>query len=546
MANLAVQNYRDEEKEQMDNEKREELRAELAQRRHERKNENRARRIEAARSSTDERTDEQKVQDDIDSVLEDVPVAPAMPKNGVKRHRRPPNWEDIADEAEIWGNDAALANFASDFDGASQTAKYQRLNQWKKDLKDKKVSSVYQGQPSYGSEIDLLLLADCHTRRAVGLPIDDVILRRMLIVHLAKAGKEGELIENGGKYHYGHSWAMRFYKRHKLASRVCTTKMRELPGDFEAKKATYLKVGAELIHKYNVPPELVINGDETAVLLVNRAKVTRNTVGAKRVRILGMGEDKAQITATIFVTETGDVLPYQMIFAGTTTRCHPKSVKPADCLWTNTVSHWQSVETYLELLAWAIVPYKNNTIRALGLPANQRTILKHDLHFTHKDARVLAYLKANFICPLYVPAGCTDIIQECDVVVNKPFKNAVRSAFRDHLDALFQTHLRAGRPPTDFAPKLTMGTLKPYLTSFVEKGILALKTPEMKASIRKSFESDGFFTEMRSSEMQLMVQMEGASLVEEDPAIEGIEDEENVEELDADSDAGADVDEEDI
>ena len=60
--------------------------------------------------------------------------------------------------------------------------------------------------------------------------------------------------------------------------------MRELPGDFEAKKATYIMIGAE----YNVPPELVINGDETAVLLVNRAKVTRNTVGAKRVRILGM------------------------------------------------------------------------------------------------------------------------------------------------------------------------------------------------------------------------------------------------------------------
>lgn len=331
---------------------------------------------------------------------------------------------------------------------------------------------------------------------------------------------------------------MRFYKRHNLASRVCTTKMREIPADFEAKKATYIKIGAELIHKDNVPPALVINGDETAVLLVNRAKVTRNTVGAKRVRILGMGEDKAQITATIFVTESGDVLPYQMIFAGSTTRCHPKSVKPADCLWTNTQSHLQSVETYLELLGWAIVPYKNNVIRPLGLPANQMTILKHDLHFTHKDASVLAYLKANNICPLYVPAGCTDIIQECDVVVNKPFKNAVRSAFRDHLDALFQTHLAAGHPPTDFAPKLTMGALKPYLTGFDEKGILALKTPEMKACIRKSFANDGLFTQMRSPEMQLMLQMEGAALAEEDPAIEeGIENDEMVEEVDADSDA---------
>ena len=177
-------------------------------------------------------------------------------------------------------------------------------------------------------------------------------LRRQLVVHSGAAEKEGESKEDRGKYHYGHSWAMRFYKRHNLASRVCATKMRGIPADLEAKKATYIKIGAELIHKYNVPPALVINGDETAVLLVIRAKVTRNTVGAKRVRILGMGEDKAQI-----VTDSGDVLAYQMIFAGSTTLCHPKSLKLTDCLWTNTQSHWQSVETYLKLLGWTIVPY---------------------------------------------------------------------------------------------------------------------------------------------------------------------------------------------
>ena len=107
--------------------------------------------------------------------------------------------------------------------------------------------------------------------------------------------------------------------------------MREIPRDFEEKKRKYLTIGAELISRYSVPPELVINGDETAVLLVNRAKVTRNIAGAKRVRILGMGEDKAQITATIFATEAGSILPYQMIFQGKTDRVHPpKGTKPDD------------------------------------------------------------------------------------------------------------------------------------------------------------------------------------------------------------------------
>ena len=71
------------------------------------------------------------------------------------------------------------------------------------------------------------------------------------------------------------------------------------------------------------------------------------------------------------------------------------------------------------------MPYKDATIQRLGLNKKQVTILKHDLHFTHKDNTVLELLKKHHIVPLFVPAGCTDIIQECDTVVNKPFKNGV-------------------------------------------------------------------------------------------------------------------------
>ena len=226
-------------------------------------------------------------------------------------------------------------------------------------------NTVVTRLPSYGSEIDGQLLTDVHEIRSMGLPADEEVLRRYLVVRLEKAGKTGLLVENGGKYSYGHSWAIRFFKRHNLVVRVCTTKMRELPQNFEDKKAKYMKVGAELIYKYNVPPQLVINGDETAVQLVNRAKVTRNEVGAKRVKVLGMGDDKAQITATIFVTEHGELLPYQMIFTGMTIRCHPSGVAPDDCIWTHTSSHWQSVPTYMEVIEKIIIPYKTNMIQAL-------------------------------------------------------------------------------------------------------------------------------------------------------------------------------------
>ncbi len=117
------------------------------------------------------------------------------------------------------------------------------------------------------------------------------------------------------------------------------------------------------------------------------------------------------------------------------------------------------------------------------------TLLKHDLHFTHKDPRVLAFCTMHNICLLYVPAGCTDLLQECDTVVNKVFKTALKSAFRDHLYLKYAEYRAQVPAPHSalFRPKLTMGALKPHLCGFVEQGIAALRTPAMRATIAKAF-----------------------------------------------------------
>ena len=91
-----------------------------------------------------------------------------------------------------------------------------------------------------------------------------------------------------------------------------------------------------------------------------------------------------------------------------------------------------------------------------------------------------------------------------------------------------------------------MGALKPYLTSFVEKGILALKTPEMKACIQNSFAVDGCFRQMRSPEMQLAAgiarALEEAHVEENVAIIENVELAEFVEELAAVSGTDTDSD----
>ena len=138
--------------------------------------------------------------------------------------------------------------------------------------------------------------------------------------------------------------------------------MREFPADFEKKRDIYTKIGSELIFKYNLPPDLVINGDETAVRFVNLSNRTLNKKGARRVCLSGIGKDKAQIPVTLFVTEVGNVLPHQMVFEGKTKKLHPTHSLPDGCFWDHTASHWQSVESYSDVIKNIIIPYKNRKI----------------------------------------------------------------------------------------------------------------------------------------------------------------------------------------
>ena len=286
----------------------------------------------------------------------------------------------------------------------------------------------------------------------------------------------------------------------------------EAPANFHAKESTYKTVAAVYVAKYNVPKPLTVSIDETNALFVNRATKQRVKKGAKRVRVIGVGQEKSQITVTLGANEeTGELLPTQYIFGGKTTRCHPKDPPTRDGdYFAHTESHWQTPETFKEYLDKVVMPYKEATIRRLRLPVDQKMIIKLDLHYSHKDKEVLALMKQMNILPLFVPAGCTDIMQDCDTVINKPFKNAMKAEFRDHLHRDFDKFCRENpqKRPSEWAPNLNLGGLKPLMVSFVEAGLRALETPEMKATIIKAFAEDGRFREIRSEEMQSAARME--------------------------------------
>jgi hypothetical protein len=242
-------------------------------------------------------SDVEQIYHEIDN-LDVEAVEPDVVKKQKKWTRRPENWLDIVDESKLFGIRNAFKTFKEEFCDVTENIAIRRIKEWRKDDKSKKVDPLqYKTRaPSYGSEIDKLVYEDFLKARQAGIAVDDDQLRRYLVVRLKEKGKLGLLRSEGGVHDYGHAWVMRFCKRWNLPARVTTTKMREIPADYAVKKATYIRIAANIIHRYNVPKELVIGGDETAVQFVSRAKRTRNVKGAKKVRAIGMGSDKAQIT----------------------------------------------------------------------------------------------------------------------------------------------------------------------------------------------------------------------------------------------------------
>ena len=76
-----------------------------------------------------------------------------------------------------------------------------------------------------------------------------------------------------------------------------------------------------------------------------------------------IGKDKDQITVTLFIVETGEVLDCQMIFgAKKTVRCHPdngRSRPPDGIFWDHSESHWQNYTTFIKAIEKTILAPTN-------------------------------------------------------------------------------------------------------------------------------------------------------------------------------------------
>ena len=100
------------------------------------------------------------------------------------------------------------------------------------------------------------------------------------------------------------SWYRKFLLKIGLKYRTITKAAQSLPEDFFEVKRMFLRRVVFIVQKYNIPPSLFINIDETGLCLLPSQKCTWGPTGAKQISVLGWG-DKRQFTVIPAISAEG-------------------------------------------------------------------------------------------------------------------------------------------------------------------------------------------------------------------------------------------------
>ena len=279
---------------------------------------------------------------------------------------------------------------------------------------------------------------------------------------IVEAHNRALLSENGWSINLTREYARSLMNRMNLVKRKGTKTARKLPSDFEALKTDYLEKITTCVHEYDVPEELVINFDQTGLKIVPVSEWTLEVKGSKDCSIVAL-EDKREITAVIGITLSGVFLPLQLVYKGTTDRCHPHFRFPSDWDVTHSENHWSTSETMVEYAKNVLIPYCNNARKMLGRTGRNKAhaLAIFDIFKAYQNKDFLALLHKNKMRTVFVPLSTTEELQPCDRTVNGKLKSILKQKFISWYADQVKVQLSKGKPIEEVSVDLKISALKP-------------------------------------------------------------------------------------
>ena len=238
-----------------------------------------------------------------------------------------------------------------------------------------------------------------------------------------------KLVEYDGHIDLNIYWAYGLLERMKFVKRKATTaKSKYTVEKFAEVKESFLNDVNATVDFEEIPPELILNWDQTGIRILPSSAWTMDKQGVKRVEVAG-ANDKRLITAIYCGSLTGDFLPLQVIYQGKTPRCHPRFQFPSDWDITHAPKHWSTEETMVQYIHNIIIPYVESKRETLGERKPALVII--DNFKGQMTTQINQLLEENdiHVCPL--PPNTTDLLQPMDISVNKLAKDFMKRKFEE-------------------------------------------------------------------------------------------------------------------
>ncbi|GAQ88167.1 hypothetical protein KFL_004060010 [Klebsormidium nitens] len=313
-----------------------------------------------------------------------------------------------------------------------------------------KPGGIFKGHP----EVFRKLLAILTGMRDAGQPVDSSIIQSVIRGTIEALAPEllQRRLKGGQLFEVSRSFSRKFANRWLgWTWRRATTAASKLPDDWEQQGDDMAFRIAAICYKDNIPPELVVNSDQTGVHLRPSSDLTYEQKNVKEVKILGK-EDKRQITCVVSSSAGGEVLPLQCVFEGKTSAVEPQGVeatiaKAKGFDLTHSANHWSNQETSMWFVERVLVPWHAKKCAELGRNALvQKMIWLVDCWKVHKSAEFLGNMAERFplVKVLFVPANCTGKLQPADVVLQRPFKHRFRQQFNSWQAAEVAAQIEGG------------------------------------------------------------------------------------------------------
>jgi hypothetical protein len=227
---------------------------------------------------------------------------------------------------------------------------------------------------------------------------------------IVKSHDSNLLQENGGHISLTKFWAKNLMKRMGLVKRKASTTAKVSAKDFAKLKNQFTFDVSSVIEMEEIPPELVVNWDQTGINYVPVSSWTMALEGSKRVEIAGV-DDKRQITTVFAGTMSGEFLPPQIIYKGKTAKCVPSTEYPPDWHVTFTENHWSNETTMIAYLQKILFPFLERKRDELKVATDFPALVIFDRFKAQCTATILSMLRDNHVNIAIVPPCCTDWLQ---------------------------------------------------------------------------------------------------------------------------------------